>query len=668
MASSGSFNTSGYDGRYLNFSWQTTNKDVANNRTTIKWTLKGAGGSSYSWYMSGNFKVKINGNQVYYSSTRIKLYNGTTVATGTYTINHNADGTAKFSASAEAGIYTVAVNCSGSKSWTLDTIPRASQPSINSYPNNSPNFNIGDKIVIHMNRASTVFTHSVYIRIGSEDRLIASGVADNYTFDTSTIADELYALIPNANVYSNVVTVQTYNGSTLIGSKTCAYNAHVVNANPTFNNAYLDSNAATVAITGNNQKIVRNQSTLRVNVTDAVALKSATLASASVTVLGRTVSASISGSTATLNVGTLDTSQDVTASVTVTDSRGNSTTKELNISVLNWELPTAIITLQRHNNFYSDTDIKVDANYSSVDDKNTIDIKVRQRKEDETTWSGWTALQDNVTSVLTLDNDEAWIVQVVLTDKFGSTTYNLTLSRGMPIVYYDRKRSSTGFNMFPKYDKSVEIDGRLFVQNEDIISKFTGIGGIARLAPTDDWNTACETLSGIYMGSNMQNAPENSTNWFYVFHMAHNDLYQRQVAYDFFGIDMWTRRKDNGTWSEWYRVDLTTGTYTASEVKTGGTFIDGSPIYKKTIGPIDISTAADHSMAHNISNLDKFVKVEGIAISSAGAWPLPFVITNDLNQAENIRLNATSANVWVNTRVARSGCKAYVTVYYTKSS
>ncbi len=556
MASSGSFNTSGYSGRYLTFSWNVASQDVANNRTVINWTLKGAGGSTTSWIMSGNFKVLINGAQVYFSSNRIQLYNGTTVASGSYTINHNNDGTASFGAYAEAGIYYVAVNCSGSGSWSLPTIPRASQPSINTYPNNSPNFNIGDKITIHMNRASSAFTHTVKFNYGSTSVTVATGVTNNCTFDTSTVANALYALIPNANTYSNTISVTTYNGSTVIGTKTCAYNAKVVNANPTFNAAYLDSNNATVAVTENNQVIVRDKSTLRVNVTSAAAQKSATLKTAKCVILGQTVSANISGSSAILNIGTINTSQDTTAAVTVTDSRGNSTTKNLTITVADWQAPSAIITLQRHNNYYSETDINVDADYSSVDGKNAVTIQVRTQQQGSSSWSAYQTLEDNVTSVLDLDNEYAWNIQVLLTDSLGgSTTYSTTLSRGMPIVYFDRIKSSTGFNCFPQNDQSVEIDGDLLVNGQNILSKFTGIGGAAKSAPSGDWNTACGTTTGIYMGSNMSNAPANSTNWFFVLHMVHNNKYMRQVAFDFFSINIWTRRMDNGNWdNSWTQI------------------------------------------------------------------------------------------------------------------
>ena len=560
MANSGTIDgAAGYGGFKIRIKWSVNSQSIPDNSSNVAVNIYLVVPTYYSTTSTMRGSYTVNGSTINIDRATQKYAAGEHWLAGSnFTIYHNNDGTKSFnmSATVTSGWTTLGTMPTASGSGTLNTIARASQPSINTYPNNSPDFNIGDTITIHMNRASDSFTHTVVFNYGSTSVTVATGVTNNCTFDTSTIANTLYALIPNANVYSNTISVTTYNGSTNIGTKTCAYNAHVTNANPTFNAAYLDTNSSVTAVTTNDQLIVRNKSTLRINVSSAAAQKSATLASASCVILGQTVTASISGSSVALNVGTINTSQDTTAAVTVTDSRGNTTTKNLTISVADWQQPTAIITLQRHNNYYSETDVTVDANYSSVDNKNAITIKVRSQKQGESSWSAYSTLQDNVTSVLTLDNEYAWNIQVLLTDSLGgSTTYNLTLSRGMPIVFFDRTKSSSSFNCFPQYDQSVEIDGRLFVNNEDIVSKFTGIGGVAKSAQTSDWNTACETLSGIYMGSNMSNAPNNSANWFFVLHMAHNDLYQRQLAFDFFSLDIYTRRMDNGTWGAWDQVN-----------------------------------------------------------------------------------------------------------------
>lgn len=560
MASSGTIDgAAGYAGFKIRIKWSTNSQSVANNSSNVKVGVYLVVPTNWSATSTMKGSYTVNGSTININKSSATYTGGEhLLASSNFTINHNADGTKTFnmSATVTSGWSTLGKMPTASGSGTLNAIARASQPSINTHPNNSPDFNIGDTITIHMNRASSSFTHTVVFNYGSTSVTVATNVTDNCTFNTSTIANALYALIPNAKVYSNTISVTTYNGSTNIGTKTCAYNAKVVNANPTFNAAYLDTNSTVVGVTSNNQLIVRNKSSLRVNVTSAAAQKSATLTSAKCVIAGKTVTASLSGSSVALNVGTINVSQNTTAAVTVTDSRGNSTTKNLSVTVADWQAPTALITLERHNNYYSDTDVTVDANYSSVNNKNAITIRLRYQQQGASSWSSYTNLQDNVTSVFTLNNEHAWNIQVVVSDSLnGSTTYNLVLSRGMPIVFFDRAKSSTGFNAFPQYDQSVEIDGRLFVNNEDIVSKFTGIGGIARLAPTSDWNTAGGTLSGVYMGSSMSNAPNNSANWFFVLHMAHNDKYQRQLAFDFFSINIWTRRMDNGNWdSSWTQV------------------------------------------------------------------------------------------------------------------
>lgn len=128
MAKSGSFNTSKFSGdvgtSYLTLSWSIKSQDIATNKTVISWTLKGAGTTGAYYYKAGSFKVVINGATVYSSATRIELYAGTTVASGTATIAHKTDGTKTFTASAEAAIYYGSVNCSGEDTFTLDPIPR----------------------------------------------------------------------------------------------------------------------------------------------------------------------------------------------------------------------------------------------------------------------------------------------------------------------------------------------------------------------------------------------------------------------------------------------------------------------------------------------------------------------------------------------------------------
>lgn len=459
MATSGTFKTTTYDGACLQFDWSLKSQSTVNNQSVISWTLKGAGIKSGYWYMAGPFKCTVNGTVVYQSNTRIKLYTGTVVASGELAIGHDTNGAKSFSAYAECAIYTSAVNCKGSESWSLPDIGRASQPSLNTWPNNSPDFNIGDTIVVHMNRKSTVFTHTVVLKLGSYSYTIGTGVTDNISLDTDRIASNLYAQMPNSNEMTGEIEVTTYSGSTEIGTSSCAIIAHVVNSNPTFDVSYEDSNSKTVAITENNQYIIRNNSTLKISVSNAKALNSATLKSITAVVNGNAYTGTLSGSTGTINVGVVNVSHDTEVTVKLTDSRGNNSIREITVLVYDWTLPSAIIKLNRKSNYYSESILNVNANYASIGEKNEVTIKYRTKKVANSTYSTYTTIQDNTDTNFTADNEYEWNVQVNVADKLGNTTYNLILPKGIPVAYVDIKKYSFGVNCFPKHDKSLEVNG-----------------------------------------------------------------------------------------------------------------------------------------------------------------------------------------------------------------
>ena len=459
MATSGTFKTSAYDGACLQFDWMLKNQNIVNNQSVITWTLKGAGIKSGYWYMAGPFKCVINGTTVYQSNTRIKLYTGTVVASGELAIGHETNGSKSFSAYAECAIYTSAVNCKGSGSWSLPDIGRASQPSLNTWPNNSPNFNIGDTIVVHMNRKSTVFTHTVVLKLGSYSYTIGTGVTDNISLNTDKIASSLYAQMPNSNEMTGEIVVTTYSGSAVIGTSSCTIIAHVVNSNPTFNVEYEDSNSKTVAITENNQYIIRNNSTLKISISNAQALNSATLKTITAVINGNAYTGTLNGSTGVVNVGTINISSDAKATVKLTDSRGNEGIMEITVLVYDWTLPSAIIKLNRKSNYYSESILNVNANYSSIGDKNSVTIKYRTKKVANSTFSTYTTIQNNADATFTADNEYEWNVQVEVSDLIGKTTYNLILPKGIPITYTDIKKYSFGVNCFPKHNNSLEVNG-----------------------------------------------------------------------------------------------------------------------------------------------------------------------------------------------------------------
>lgn len=491
MATSGTFKTSAYDGACLQFDWSLKSQSTVNNQSVISWTLKGAGIKSGYWYMAGPFKCTVNGTVVYQSNTRIKLYTGTVVASGELAIGHDTNGAKSFSAYAECAIYVTSVNCKGSGSWSLPNIGRASQPSLNTWPNNSPDFNIGDTIVVHMNRKSTVFMHTVVLKFGSYSYTIGTGVTDNISLDTDKIASSLYAQMPNSNAMTGEITVTTYSGSTVIGTSSCAIIAHVVNSNPVFDVGYSDTNSATVAITGNNQYIIRNNSTLQISVSNAKALNSATLKSITAVVNGNAYTGTLNGSTGVINVGVVNVSYDTEVTVKLTDSRGNEGIRKITVLVYDWSLPSAIIKLNRKSNYYSESILNVNANYASIGGKNEVTIKYRTKKVSDSSYGSYATIQNNVDINFTADNKYEWNVQVEVSDRIGKTTYNLILSKGIPITYTDIKKYSFGVNCFPKHDKSLEVNG-VCISGNVLYNSASGTAGTVTLSDSAENYTYLE--------------------------------------------------------------------------------------------------------------------------------------------------------------------------------
>jgi hypothetical protein len=491
MATSGTFKTSAYDGACLQFEWSLKSQSTVNNQSVISWTLKGAGIKSGYWYMAGPFKCTVNGTVVYQSNTRIKLYTGTVVASGELAIGHDTNGSKSFSAYAECAIYVTSVNCKGSGSWSLPDIGRASQPSLNTWPNNSPDFNIGDTIVVHMNRKSSVFTHTVVLKLGSYSYTIGTGVTDNISLDTDKIASSLYAQMPNSNDMTGEIIVTTYSGSTAIGTSSCAIIAHVVNSNPTFDVSYEDSNSKTVAITGDNQYIIRNNSTLKISLSNAKALNSATLKSITAVVNGNDYTGTLNGSTGVINVGVVNVSYDTEVTVKIVDSRGNVGQKKITVLVYDWTLPSAIIKLNRKNNYYSGSILNVNANYASIGGKNTVAIRYRTKKVSDSSYGSYATVQNNTDASFTADNEYEWNVQVEVSDRIGKTTYNLILSKGIPITYTDILKSSFGVNCFPKHDKSLEVNG-VCISGNVLYNNASGTAGTVTLSDSAENYTYLE--------------------------------------------------------------------------------------------------------------------------------------------------------------------------------
>lgn len=219
--------TNAYDNRYYGVSWY-ADQSVGNNSSTIHWNLFCDGGNAYGgngYYMERELYVNIAGNVVVYKTDAVRRYKGN-IASGSIVVAHNTEGNASFNINLHAAVFYSTVNCSGSGNFELVQIARASQPSCKSFPNHMEYIGkMGESIYIHMNRApGSSFTHTVRYSFGNASGTIGTGVTDNILW---TIPTSLAYQIPSATSGWGTISVDTYNGNSKIGTKTCTFTCSV---------------------------------------------------------------------------------------------------------------------------------------------------------------------------------------------------------------------------------------------------------------------------------------------------------------------------------------------------------------------------------------------------------------------------------------------------------
>lgn len=514
MSTSGKVSSNGYEGRYITFSWNLTSQSIKANTSTISWRLEGDGTGEVSRYKAGNFKVTIDGVNVYSTSQddRIWLYDGTLVASGNYTFNHNSQGQKSFSVSIQAGIYTYAVNCTGSGSFTLPTISRISNITAISGSNTS------DELSVTYTEYVASYTNNLIIAI-NENRI---QTITNYTSGASFTLDDaalnsIYTTITTAKTVSLNFRLQTYDGSTLLGTSEVVYKTFTINdSNPTIGAVtYKDSNSTTVGITNNNQYIIRNKSTLAVTVANLKAINNATLSSITVAGGGVSQTRSLSGTSdasEVFNLGAVNQSSNFTLTVTLTDSRGFTVTKTITILVYDWTLPTATISALRVDNYYTTTNVTVNATYSSIGGRNTLSISAQYKRTSDSSYGAAVALTDGQQAQLSLDNSYAWDLKIIVADSLGSTIYNLVIGRGLPIWFLDRVLSSVGINCFPLQEGSLEVNGlriddKIYIGSQSIYDYYeTSAAGESVVATAYDYRLIENVFAGIDIPSNYEKA------------------------------------------------------------------------------------------------------------------------------------------------------------------
>lgn len=381
-----------------------TTVDTANNRSYIStelWIL----GSSYSAY---NVDCNVTGGGGY-TNSHLSANGWVQLVSGGFWAPHNSDGTGTATVGSyySSGYGNMPYN---EFTLTLTKIARASQPSINTYPGNSPDITAGTACTIHMNKQST-FTHTVKYSFGKKSGTIATGVVDNCSW---TPPISLLDQITTATVGYGAISVETYSGSTKIGdTKSCGFTLHLPsNPNPTVGTITATEQHSGVKAKNANitvQTISKKLISVPVTAKYSAGIKSVMCDGVTLTGNNGTYTGYISNKTSG------------TYTVTVTDSRGLKSTGTISQTYYEYAKPFITATLKRQSETSANGTLTVNGTYSTIL-SNTITMTVQRNDASSASTVYPTLSSGNISlskAYTDLNYVQSFTVKVKVTDGFG---------------------------------------------------------------------------------------------------------------------------------------------------------------------------------------------------------------------------------------------------------
>lgn len=580
------------------------------------------------------------------------------------------------------------------------------------YCTSAPNFTIGNTVKLDFyNPLKRSIEWQV---LGADNSVIAGNTTTGTTYtgiNGEGSVNNLYKSIPNAKSGTYKVKV-TYGGN--VATKTGGTYSIKGNEVPTINSfAYLDNNSSIVAITGNNQHIVQNHSTLVAQVGSATANKGAGGISKYVVECNGIKKEGTSAGN--FNLGSINSNSNVDLKLSVTDTRGLTASKTIKVTMLAHSIPTASVTLERLNNYEDESYLTVDGSVSSVNEKNTMAIKYRY-KVSGGSYGSFVTIDDGAKQTFTLDKNNVYIFNVVITDAFGGT-YDAehTLGKGVFPMFIDTERNSVGVNCFPCNADSLEVNGlvsasrmkcknllytpftennkmTITAKNDDFVST---TGFYCHLEKGKKYTFSCKT-DGAWGGGNGTDTVE----MFFLKDKAYTTYFQivgspktftpSATGIYFLRVDV---NKNGTTHSFWdfqveeggVATDFTEAKmfeyqeqYYLGEHKVGYWF-NGKPLYRQIVslgashfGTAEATTGKNIEIPHGIANIDSIVKMEDIWCSNNQYRKFPSNYYGNAGWDGHYYCSKTALSfelgVAICNRLITATTFLYIVLYYTKTT
>lgn len=471
MATSSPMNTSNTNIKYTITVTQNS-QNVTNNTSNVTVSVRFyRTNTGYESYGSGTVYCKINGVQytAAVTSSQKITSSGIVLFTKTLNITHNADGTKTLATSAWIN-HSVVTSSEQSYSQTLTTIPRATTPTLS-----AASTEMGSAVTITMNRASSSFTHTLSYKFGNASGTLGSGLGTSYSW---TIPLTLANQIPNATSGTGTITCQTYNGSTLIGTKSISFIATVPNTVvPVINSVTVTEMVTTPDIATKFSGFVQSKSKPKI-VTTATGAYGSTIQTYKVYIRDSSNNnlAVYSGADATIEPILI--SGTVKVVVSVTDSRGRTASYSQNITVLAYEPPkiSGFAAFRCNSDGTANYEgeylnISLNFNIAPVSNLNDKYYEVDYRIKGTTAWT--VLVSDNIYSrnnnfitTNAFSGDNAYEVKLQLYDFFNETSVVVDIPTAFTLVDFRSTGKGIAFGKVSESDQmeialNVKLTGKL---------------------------------------------------------------------------------------------------------------------------------------------------------------------------------------------------------------
>ena len=479
---------------YFWVKWESGGQDVSANKTAINWSCGVTPGHKFYSNAVKMSAVSIGGVTVYAGGTysNITDYKEHTFASGTLEVSHNADGSKTLTVSAFSGQvwkdsgYLTAT--AAAQSFQLAAIPRATEPVMGAAT-------MGEAVRISLPRASSAFTHTLSYVFGAASGTIVENAGTEVQW---TVPESLAAQIPDSSVGTGTLTCRTYNGGTLVGTKTVTFTATVPQSmKPALTNgwaavSYDNSGTKASGIAAWVQGYSKAKAVF--NGSKVTCKQGAGIAKYAVTYLGKTVEES------PYRTETISTTS-ATVRCTVTDSRGLTAWEDVTVELESYAPPMLVgAALYRADGEGAAADSGAHiaglatAKFSSIGGRNTATI-MGYRKSVGGSYGEGVTLPFGAVGLVTGDveiaGDRSYTAKIVVTDSLGnSTEFEENIPTEQVAFHLKEGGKGAAFGKAAEQDElldvawdarfreDVQVDGALQVGGKSLLDMVYPVGSI----------------------------------------------------------------------------------------------------------------------------------------------------------------------------------------------